>query len=144
MRGEPADQDAQHLRLLSIFHYLLAGFTILFSFIPVLYILLGWFMLTGRMDSGSSPPPEALGWLMVALGGGLTGLGLLFACGLVLAGRFLARRRHHVFCMVIAAIACTFMPLGTVLGVFSLIVLSRDSVRASFAPGPPPLPVAGA
>jgi hypothetical protein len=82
MRGDPADQDAQHLRLLSIFHYL--------------------------------------------------------------AGRFLARRRHHTFCMVIAAVACTFMPLGTVLGVFSLIVLSRESVRESFAPGPPPLPVVGA
>jgi hypothetical protein len=31
-----------------------------------------------------------------------------------------------------AGIACVFMPFGTVLGVFTIIVLMRDSVRRLF------------
>jgi hypothetical protein len=34
--------------------------------------------------------------------------------------------------MVIAALLCMFMPFGTVLGVFTIIVLVRDSVKALF------------
>jgi hypothetical protein len=33
---------------------------------------------------------------------------------------------------VIAAIACSFVPIGTVLGVFTIIVLTRPSVRVLF------------
>jgi len=51
---------------------------------------------------------------------------------MIIAGRFLAKRRHHTFCIVVAAIACLFMPFGTILGVFTLVVLMRDSVRLQF------------
>jgi hypothetical protein len=37
--------------------------------------------------------------------------------------------------MVIAAIQCAFTPFGTVLGVFTLIVLVRPSVKALFLSG---------
>jgi len=30
---------------------------------------------------------------------------------------------------VLACIACAFMPFGTVLGIFTIIVLSRESVK---------------
>lgn len=46
--------------------------------------------------------------------------------------RFLSRRRHHVFCLVIAGIECLVMPFGTVLGVFTIIVLTKESVREMF------------
>jgi len=34
--------------------------------------------------------------------------------------------------MVIAGLSCLNMPLGTVLGIFTLIVLSRESVKVLF------------
>ena len=37
------------------------------------------------------------------------------------------------FSLVIAALCCLNMPLGTVLGVFTFIVLTRDSVKAQYA-----------
>ena len=40
-----------------------------------------------------------------------------------------AKRRKRMFSYVMAAILCAFMPFGTVLGVFTLIVLGRESVR---------------
>ena len=50
----------------------------------------------------------------------------------VLAGRNLARRRRYLFCQVVAGVGCMFMPFGTVLGVFTLVVLSRPAVRNLF------------
>jgi hypothetical protein len=67
--------------------------------------------------------------------GGWTLAGLL-----IYAGRCLARRTRRLFCLVAAGLGCLFFPLGTVLGVFTFIVLSRPTVRAVFEPPrPPPL-----
>ena len=51
---------------------------------------------------------------------------------MVLAGRYLARRERYTFCLVVAGVECMFMPFGTVLGVFTIIVLSRPSVKDLF------------
>jgi hypothetical protein len=37
-----------------------------------------------------------------------------------------------MFCLVMAGIQCIFMPFGTVLGVFTIIVLMRNSVKEAF------------
>ena len=37
-----------------------------------------------------------------------------------------------MFCFVIACLACMQMPLGTILGVFTIIVLARPSVKEMF------------
>jgi hypothetical protein len=37
-----------------------------------------------------------------------------------------------------AAVECLFMPFGTVLGIFTIVVLNRDSVKPLFAT--PPMP----
>jgi len=58
-----------------------------------------------------------------------------FAVCLALAGRFLAQRRRYYYCLVMAGIACMFMPFGTVLGVFTIIVLLRESVKELFGEG---------
>jgi hypothetical protein len=59
-------------------------------------------------------------------------LGWAFAIGLFLAGRFLQRREHHLFCLVMARISCTVVPFGTVLGTFTISVLMRPSVQEIF------------
>lgn len=46
-----------------------------------------------------------------------------------ISGRCLARRRNRLFSFVMAAFLCMFMPFGTVLGIFTIIVLSRESVK---------------
>lgn len=39
--------DLQHLKLLSIFHYVLAGITGLFSLIPLIHLFMGLAIVTG-------------------------------------------------------------------------------------------------
>ena len=55
----------------------------------------------------------------------------------LIAGRFLGRRTHHLYCLVMAGIECCFMPFGTILGVFTIVVLLRPSVKTLFEQGVP-------
>ena len=56
----------------------------------------------------------------------------ILAVMLVLSGRSLLTHRSHSFCVKVAAIVCVFVPLGTALGVSTLLVLNRSSVRGLF------------
>jgi hypothetical protein len=58
--------------------------------------------------------------------------GWMFAILLIVAGRFLSKRKHYMFCLVMAAISCIFMPFGTILGIFTIIVLMQPSVKQLF------------
>ena len=60
--------------------------------------------------------------------------GWTLAVAMAIAGRKLAVRRSYTYCLVVAGIECLFMPFGTVLGVFTIIVLIRPSVKALFEP----------
>lgn len=132
------DQDAQHLRLLSIFHYVVAGITFLFGCFPVFHIAFGAMVLLrpDMFNGGENPPPPFLGAMFVGVGLAIM-LGIWFIAALMAAaGWFLAQRRYHLFCLVVAAVSCLFMPFGTVLGIFTIIILSRPSVQALFAAPP--------
>lgn len=129
------NQDQEHLRLLSIFHYIVGGIAALFSFLPVIHLVLGiLFLVAPHRMGGSPPPPQFLGWIFIMMGGGFMLIGWAFAVCLILAGRYLVRQKHYIFCLVIASLNCLFMPFGTVLGVFTIIVLMRPSVKAQFYP----------
>jgi hypothetical protein len=81
---------------------------------------------------------------MVAIGIAFTLAGATYVVLVALAGRFIARRHHWMFCIVMAGLSCAFFPFGTVLGVFTIVVLSRSDVKAAFEGGaisrstPPP------
>jgi hypothetical protein len=57
-------------------------------------------------------------------------LGLATALCILISGRALAKCTRYWFVFVIACIECLFMPFGTILGVFTLIVLSRIRQKA--------------
>lgn len=135
------DATRNHLRLLSIFHYVLAGLAGLFSLFPIVHIAMGVAMISGALDRGSaSPPPPAFGWLFVAMGVAFMLVGFGYVALVAVAGRFLARKRHWTFCVVVAALSCAFFPFGTVLGVFTIIVLAKPEVKAAFEAGDAILP----
>jgi hypothetical protein len=131
------NQDSEHLRLLSIFHYVVAGLAALFSFFPLLYTTVGGIFIFaarhGTPKPGEELPPEFLGWIFIVLGSLLFLLGIAMAICILIAGRCLARRKRYSFALVIACIECLFIPFGTVLGVFTIVVLSRESVRELFS-----------
>lgn len=125
--------DEEHLRLLSIFHYVVAGLGAVFSLIPVMHILMGVGMLTGGFDGPATPQEGRIfGWFFIAMGSALFLGGLTFSACLAFAGHALARRERYTFCLVMAAVACALFPFGTILGVFTIIVLQKQPVRELF------------
>lgn len=72
------------------------------------------------------------GLFMMILGLVLAVLTWVQAILLLIAGRNLSKQRGHTYCFVIAVLECLWMPLGTILGVFTIITLTRPSVKALF------------
>jgi hypothetical protein len=128
------DNNAQHLKILSIMYYILGALLGLAGCIPIIHVSLGAMMVFApdTFNGGKAPPPPGVGWVFIILGAGAMLLSWALAICTILSGRFLMKRTHYLFCLIIAAIICTNMPLGTVLGVFTIIVLMRPEVKAMF------------
>ncbi len=130
--------DNEHLRLLSIFHYVVGGIMALVACIPIIHVLLGTFLIASPhlFGTGNNAPPAFVGWLFLVLGGCFITVGWVFAALVITAGRSIAARKRYTFCFAIACVECLWMPLGTCLGIFTLLVLNRPSVKALFSPNP--------
>jgi hypothetical protein len=128
------DRDAEHLRLLSIFHFVIGGFLGLVSCIPLIHLTVGLGLLVAGAASqdAAGAPPAVLGLIFVLVASAFILTGWTIAGCTLAAGRFLKQRRRYTFCFAIACLLCLFMPLGTILGVFSIVVLNRPSVKAMF------------
>ncbi len=135
LKSGGGSEDMGHLRLLSIFHYIVGGLTGLFSFFPIIHLVIGFVMIFSpeKMDAEGDAGAAFIGWFFVIFASLFMLAGWALAVCMIIAGRNLVRRRRRMFCLVVAGIECAFMPFGTVLGVFTIIVLMRESVKELFA-----------
>jgi hypothetical protein len=125
--------DSSQVDLLGIFHYIVGGMTAFFACFPLIHVAIGLAMVLGKFDGNNAPPPPAaLGWLFVVLGGAFVLFGWMLAIAILVAGRKLRARSSRMYCLVVGAVECMMMPFGTVLGVFTIIVLMKDSVKELF------------
>jgi hypothetical protein len=121
--------------LLAIFHYVFAGVTAMLSFLPLVYVWLGFQYLTAPerwAGMAGAFPPESLGLIFIVLGLGVTLIGLTLALCSLLAARWLRDLKHYWLCVLTAAQNCAAVPAGTILGICTLLVLLRPSVRSRF------------
>ncbi len=125
--------DLEQLRLLAMFHYIVGGLQFLFGSVFLLHVGLGLAVLFGGMrvnqNHANGPPEPLVGLLFLGAGGFAVLLGWTAAAVTIYSGRCLARHRRRMFSLVVAGTLCAFAPFGTVLGVFTIVVLMRDSVR---------------
>ena len=139
--------DQQYLQLLSIFHYVVAGFAGLFACFPIFHFTFGVvFFITGLthpQESGGFPM-ALFGLIFAVVGGSIILFGWIFAVCIALSGRFLSTKKRYIFCLVMAGIECIFTPFGTVLGVFTIVLLVRPSVKELFMPQVPKPPASQA
>ena len=133
--------DLSHLRTLSICHYVWGGLIVLLSCLFIAYIVIGAMVASGRVTLPAPPSPGAttapgspalFGGMMMGMGSCATLFGWTFGVLTILSGRYIAQHRRRMFSMVIAGINCASFPLGTLLGVFTFIVLLRPSVKAMY------------
>jgi hypothetical protein len=142
----PNANDLSHLRTLSICHYVLGGLAMLFSSIFIVHVVVGIWLANGgptnatwTMPTNSATvtvssfgpqqrPPAIAGYAIAAMGGCAVFFGWAFGILNIISGRRITHHRSRTFSMVVAGINCIWFPFGTVLGIFTIIVLARDSV----------------
>lgn len=130
------DKDLQYLKILSIFYYVIGGLIALASCIALLYLFAGVMLLNMPTPPGAgAPPPRALGWFFIVLSSAVMLIGWTWAVALMIAGWQLGKCRHYLYCMVMGCSTLLHIPLGTVLGVFTIIVLARPNVKRLFETG---------
>src|SRR4051794_31688327 len=140
MTPDPMPIEKQ-LRLLSIFHYVVGGIMALFWCFPLIHFGVGLYLTFWVGKSGSSnshPPPPWFGCLFMFVGAALFVTGQTLAWCTIAAGRFIAQRRRYLFVFIVACCECMFTPFGTILGVFTIVLLSKDEFKALFAAGDEP------
>ena len=100
----------------------------------MIHFFVGVAIVSGGLQGpkGGQAQPDSIGWLLIGLGSLFILVGWTYAITMILAGRRLAKRRSYTYCMVMAALTCANMPVGTCLGVFTIIVLARPSVKRLF------------
>jgi hypothetical protein len=125
--------DEKHLKLLTTLHYIFGGLNGLFTLFPVAALIFGLWLLNNANNTvqGSHEayirtfPFIFLSFISILLGS-------FFTVCIFLSGRFLSLRKHYLFCFIMAWIECLFTPIGIALGVFTIIVLRRESVKQLF------------
>jgi len=128
------DKDLEHLKLLSIFHYIVGGLASFCGLLWILYIVAGVILV---IASGSMAGDDRMGASIggvVAIIVGVFLFALFEAYGIlcIVAGRKYAKQEGYRFCFVLAVFTCLNFPLGTALGVFAIMVLNRPSVKALY------------
>lgn len=128
------DQRQTWIDVLGILHYVYGGVLVAALLVGIVFVtvVFGWAGLSGDLEPGVFVPIA------------MAGFGLLFALALgianLFAGRWLRARRQWVGSLVVAAINCLNVPVGTLLGVFTIVVLAGDGMRGVFGDRPPTPP----
>ena len=122
------NNDKEHLKLLSKFHYLLGMIIAMFSSFFMLHIASGMRILFVR---GSKHPVRTFAGFIV-LPGFMTLCGMALAMCIIIGGYKFAHYRSRTYCLVVAGLECMLIPFSTVLGIISIITLEKDSVKKLF------------
>jgi outer membrane lipoprotein-sorting protein len=139
-------RDREHMKLLAIFHFVFGGLAFVgMCFLCVHYAIMHTVFANPDMwkSQPQALPPkaflDAFVWFYLFMG-------VILLTGLVLnvlSGFFLWQKRNRIFSLIIAGVDCIQIPFGTTLGVFTILVLSRDSVRQLYSESGVAAPLVG-
>jgi len=144
-------EDSEHLSALSIGHFILAGVALLGGIPTLIYGVAGAKLMDefgsdlsmAMGDIPGSPGVDALGsspdamlqdltTLLTTMIAAVVVLALVSAIHLAVVGVKIRQRRWWTFCYLTGWGECLMFPFGTILGIFTIIVLSRPSVKRLF------------
>jgi hypothetical protein len=129
------NRDEEHLKILSLVYKIwgyVSGACALFM--GAYFTLFGvLFAVLPKNATGHDAPPAVFGAIFGIVGGAIILLGAAYTVCVFLTSKYLMKHTNLNFCFAVACVTLLSMPAGTILGVFTLIVLSRDSVKPMFS-----------
>ncbi|PLX08824.1 MAG: hypothetical protein C0596_05885 [Marinilabiliales bacterium] len=127
----PPPPVKNHLDTLATLHYVWGGLKFLAALFILIYVLVGLGLILGGTSDGDMEMQFAGGMLLIF---GLIGFVLVAAVGVlnILCGRYLQQKKNRVFCIVMSGLACMNAPLGTLLGIFTIIEVEKPEIKKMF------------
>jgi hypothetical protein len=135
--------DEEHLRLLSLAHLISGWVTIAFSSLFIFHFI---FMLVAALNpeifpappNGKSPAtPDKIFVIFAFAFGFFILMGISFGVAQIVSSKFIKSKKNRVFSYVVGVLNLAFVPYGTVLGICSLNVLGRESIKQSYQSSAP-------
>ncbi len=126
-----SSRDENTLDVLGNLHYVMGVLTAILACFPLIHFVVGIAILGSGINGGDTAP-KVVGILFVVFSAIIILAGWTLAVLILITGSRLKQRRSYNFCLVIAFLECLIVPLGTVLGVFTILNLTKDSVKELF------------
>lgn len=127
----------KHLKSIEIFHYVY-GAMICFGGLFLLAIAaLGGFLGSDFVaDRAQDDAPRVVGAVLGVVGITLFVIVEIMGILNIYSGSRIGKRKDRTLSMVVAAINCLSVPLGLLLGIFTLIALSEDAAKQEYGAVP--------
>lgn len=127
----PPIQSKNNLDTLSILFYVWGGLKIFAALFVLIYVFMGAGLIAGGVYDGDTEMQFAGGFFLIF---GLVGFLMIVAMGIlnIMAGKYLTSKKNRMFCLIIAGLACLNAPLGTILGIFTIIEIEKPEIKRLF------------
>jgi len=124
----------EHLRLLALFHYISGGimlsFSVMFASMMMLMAIMFSSMPLHPTSGNSTPhPSDAPPTIVFVFFGMFLLVGAVLGIVEIASGRCMSQRRKRPFSLIVAVPRILMFPYGTILSIFTLLVLERKSVK---------------
>ena len=139
MQGEALPDSTQrdngHLKILAIFYYIFSAISALLIILGILYLLFVPGPIQNPNDAAEVASAQAADPIIYGVGSGLIIGGIIGALLYFFTARGLATYRYRGLVILVAILSLFSFLLGTILGVFTLVVITRPSVKGRFGAG---------
>jgi hypothetical protein len=116
-------KGSRELLFISVCHYIYGGMFLVLSMAVVLLYLDG---IKSMMDALPKTSTALIFWIV------LLSISFTYSICLITSGYFIIKKIRYQFSWNFARIEIAFFPLGTILGFFTLYVLSKDSIKSLY------------
>ncbi len=126
------NKDLDQLKLLGILHTIWGILAIVFGVIfGIIYVVTGIAFATSPTSDESTMSSGAAGTIFIVLGVVFLVFAVIYGILMIMAGGKLRKQRGYGFCFFVAILDLLGFP-SIILGIFTLMVLSRPTVKALF------------
>ncbi|QDT40642.1 hypothetical protein Pan241w_07000 [Gimesia alba] len=124
------ERDKRHLQILSKLQIIYGIFNL---FVSVYFYEVITELVADYRKKLEESNPEVQVALLIGFGVVLCLIGVVILFCIILTGQSLARYENYQYCLIVATLECLIIPFGTFLGIATILVLRRKSVRELFS-----------
>lgn len=129
------DADSKQVAQLAKIFKIASIYTAILAFVNAGLLILGFHLIPGILPPGGFRTPldyESIFLVAMVVFGFIVALG--FAALLYYAGTRVSKLQGYWFCMVMSVLSLGIFPVGPLLTYFGVTILTRPTVKSSFAP----------